>query len=88
MNWTVVSDRSTSSDITSYSGMLPLHFLLQYQSPIAEVSDEGDRLHLLLSLYPAAAGIEDDHSVSPYDIAVAKNLNVYFIRFVICVYDV
>jgi ankyrin repeat protein len=87
MDWTVVRNKCTPSDIpfifSSETNMLPLHFLLQYQSPIAEVSHEGDCFRLLLSLYPAAAGIEDDHSRSPYDMAVSKNLNAYFIRLLL-----
>jgi ankyrin repeat protein len=81
---TVVHDKITPSNITSpRSGMLPLHFLLHYQSPISEVSDEGDCLRLLLSLYPAAAGIKDDHLRSPYDMAVANDLSAYLIRLLL-----
>jgi hypothetical protein len=84
MDWTVVRDESTPSDITSpHSGMLPLHFLLQYQSPIAEVSHEGDCFRLLLRFYPAAAGIKDDNSISPYDMAVSNDLSAYFLRLLL-----
>jgi hypothetical protein len=89
MDWTVVRDKYTPSDIpfilTSEINLLPLHFLLQYQSPISEVSDKGDCFRLLLSLYPAAAGIKDDHSRSPYDMAVSKNLSAYFLRLLLAV---
>jgi hypothetical protein len=81
---TVVKDKCTPSNISSPpSGMLPLHLLIERHSPIAEVSDEGDCLRLLLSLYPAAAGIEDDHLPSPYDMAVLKNLSAYFLRLLL-----
>jgi ankyrin repeat protein len=81
---TVVKEKRTPSDITSpRSGMLPLHLLIERQYPIAEVSDEGDCFRLLLSLYPAAAGIKDDHSRSPYDMAVSKNLSAYFLRLLL-----
>jgi hypothetical protein len=83
-DWTVVRDKCTPSRITSpRSGMLPLHFLIENWSPISEVSDEGDCFRLLLSLYPAAAGVKDDHSRSPYDMAVSKNLSAYFIRLLL-----
>jgi hypothetical protein len=81
---TVVKDKCTPSDITSRcSGMLPLHLLIERHSSIAEVSDEGDCFRLLLSLYPAAAGIKDDHSRSPYDMAILNNLSAYFLRLLL-----
>jgi ankyrin repeat protein len=84
MDWTVVRDESTPSDITlPHSGMLPLHFLLQYQSLIAEVSHEGDCFRLLLRFYPAAAGVKDDHLWSPYDMAVSNDLSAYFLRLLL-----
>jgi hypothetical protein len=83
MDWTVVKDKTTPSDISSsHSGMLPLHFL-NFWSPISEVSDEGDCLRLLLSLYPAAAGIKDDRSRSPYEIAVLQRMSTYFLRLLL-----
>jgi hypothetical protein len=57
--------------------------MLLLRSTISEVSDEGDCLRLLLRLYPAAGGIKDDHSSSPYDMAVSKNLSAYFIRILL-----
>jgi hypothetical protein len=84
INATVVKHKCTPSDNTSpRSGMLPLHLLIERHSPIAEVSDEGDCLCLLLRLYPAAAGIKDDHSRSPYDMAVSKDLSAYFLRLLL-----
>jgi hypothetical protein len=85
IDWTVVRDKSTPSNITllPHSGMLPLHYLIYQWSPISEVSDEGDCFRLLLSLYPAAAGIKDDHSSSPYDMAVANDLSAYFLRLLL-----
>jgi hypothetical protein len=84
IDWTVVRDKYTPSDIVSpRSGMLPLHLLLDYRSPISDISHEGDCLRLLLSLYPVAAGIKDDHSRSPYDMAVANDSSVYFIRILL-----
>jgi hypothetical protein len=81
---TVVKDKCTPSDINSpHSGMLPLHHFIGCQSPIAEVSDEGDCFRLLLHLYPAAAGIKNDYSRSPYDMAVSKNLSAYFLRLLL-----
>jgi hypothetical protein len=81
---TVVKGKRTPSDITSLtSGMLPLHLLIECQSPISEVSDKGDCLRLLLSLYPAAAGIKDDHSRTPYDMAVSNDLSACFIRLLL-----
>jgi hypothetical protein len=84
MDRTVVRDKHTPSDITSpRSGMLPLHLLIENHPPMAEVSDEGDCFRLLLSLYPAAADIKDDHSRSPYDIAVSNDFSAYFIRLLL-----
>jgi hypothetical protein len=84
MDWTVVRDKCTPSRITSLpSGMLPLHFLIQNWSPISEVSDEGNCFRHLLRLYPAAAGIEDDDSRSPYDMAVSNDLSAYFLRLLL-----
>jgi ankyrin repeat protein len=84
MDWTVVRDKYTPSSIHSpLSGQLPLHLLIERYSPIREVSDEGDCFRLLLSLYPAAAGIKDDHSRRPYDMAVSKNLSAYFLRLLL-----
>jgi ankyrin repeat protein len=84
MDPTAVHDKCTPSDIASpHSGMLPLHLLIEYSSPILEVSDEGDCFRLLLSLYPAAAGIKDDHSRSPYDTAVSNDSSAYFLRLLL-----
>jgi hypothetical protein len=84
MDSTVVRDKCTPSDITrSRSGQLPLHLLIQCQSLIVEVFDEGDCFRLLLNLYPATAGVKDDHLKSPYDMAVAQRMNPYFLRFLL-----
>jgi hypothetical protein len=84
MDWTVVQDKSTPPNVTApYSGMLPLHYFLQNWSPISEVSDDGDCFRLLLRLYPGAAGIKDEHSRSPYDMAVANDLSAYFLRLLL-----
>jgi hypothetical protein len=81
---TVVQDKCIPSYVTSLnSGKLPLHFLLYYRSSISEVSDEGDCFRLLLSLYPASAGIKDDRLRSPYDIPVARRMSTYFIRLLL-----
>jgi ankyrin repeat protein len=81
---TVVKDKCTPSNITlSHSGQLPLHLLIERHSPIAEVSDEGDCFRLLLHHYPAAAGIKDDHSRSPYDMAVSNDLSAHFLRLLL-----
>jgi hypothetical protein len=84
MDATVVQDKCTPSDVTfPYSGMLPLHILNECNSPIQEVSDEGDCFRPLLSLYPAAAGIKDGHLKSPYDMAVSDDLSAYFLRLLL-----
>jgi ankyrin repeat protein len=82
---TVVRDKFTPPDDTYLgSGELPLHSLIRYRSEkMSEVSNEGDCFRLLLRLYPAAAGIKDDESESPYDVAVYKNLSTYFIRLLL-----
>jgi hypothetical protein len=79
-----VRDKCTPSDITSSPfQQLPLHLLITYNSPILEVSNEGDCFRLFLQLYPASAGVRDGHSRSPYDLAVSKGLSVYFIRLLL-----
>jgi hypothetical protein len=81
---TVVRDICTPSDITDdFSGQLPLHILLYSTPKMLEVSVEGDCFRLLLRLYPAAAGIEDNHSRSPYFLAITNNLSTYFIRMLL-----
>jgi hypothetical protein len=62
---------------------LPLYLLIKFKPLIAELSDEGDCLRLFLRLYPASAGIEDGHSISPYDLAVSKNLSKYVLRILL-----
>jgi hypothetical protein len=84
VDWTVVKDKCTPFEIIlSHSGQLPLHLLIEYRSPISEVSDEGDCFRLLLRLYPAAAGVKDDHSRSPHDMAVSNDLSAYFLRLLL-----
>jgi hypothetical protein len=81
-----VSQKCTPFDTTkSYSGQLPLHLytLNCYIQELSEVSDRGDCFRLLIQLYLAAPGIKDNHSMSPYDIAVSKKLLVYFIRLLL-----
>jgi ankyrin repeat protein len=65
-------------------GHLPLHTLIETQSQkISELSNEGNCFRLLLRLHPAAAGIEDDNSESPYDMAVSEGLSAYFLRLLL-----
>jgi hypothetical protein len=82
---TVVRDRRNPSDITDSesSGQLPSHRLINTRPQMSEVSDEGDCFRLLLDLYPAAAGVKDGFSRSPYDVAVSTNLSAYFIRLLL-----
>jgi hypothetical protein len=81
---TVVKDKCTPTDTTSsLSQQLPLHLLIEYNSPILEVSNEGDCFRLFLQLYPASAGVKDGRSRIPYDLAVSTGLSVYFIRLLL-----
>jgi ankyrin repeat protein len=81
---TVVRGKITPNDITEInSGKLPLHSLIECRSLMTRVSDEGDFFRLLLRFHPATAGIKDDHSRIPYDIAVANNLSTYFLRLLL-----
>lgn len=81
---TVVRAKFTPPSRDLRSGYLPLHTLICYKYwAISELSDEGDCFRLLLRLYPAAAGIEDDHLDSAYDKAVSKNLSAYFLRLLL-----
>jgi hypothetical protein len=80
----VVRDKFTPTDITSISFQgLPLHLLIEYHSPILEVSDEGDCFRLFLQLYPASAGIKVGQRWTPYDLAVDEGLSVSFIRLLL-----
>jgi hypothetical protein len=80
----VLKDFCAPSDITSLrSYQLPLHLLIEHKTPSLEVSDEGDCFRLFLRMYPASAGIIDSHFNTPYDLAVSKNLSVYFVRLLL-----
>jgi ankyrin repeat protein len=80
----VLRDKCTRTDTTEEdSQQLPLHLLILHHSPILEVSNEGDCFRLLLRLYPASAGIKDDHLRTPYYWAVSEGLIVYFIRLLL-----
>jgi hypothetical protein len=58
-----------------------LHLLVQNRTFFSGV--EADYFCYLLNLYPAAAGNKDGIDMSPYDIAIAKNIDVYFIRLLL-----
>jgi hypothetical protein len=81
---TVLRDTWTHSDRDgSLSLMLPLHILIFDYPPRSEISDEGDCFRLFLRLYPAAAGIRDGDSRTPYDYAVLESLSAYFLRLLL-----
>jgi hypothetical protein len=83
---TVVREKCTPPDTTSlFSGQLPLHHLICLRYQMSELSDEGEYFRLLLRLYPAAAGIKDRKSRTPYDLAVGTKMSVYFIRLLLAV---
>jgi hypothetical protein len=92
---TVVRDKCTFQPLRirgtlhiGNSGRLPLHCLFERRDQILEISDRGDCFRLLLRLYPAAAGIEDVNSESPYDMAMSNDdgrlpFSTYFIRLLL-----
>jgi hypothetical protein len=81
---TVVMDQCTHSDTSSLlSGWLPLHILIEKQTPLSEISDAADCFRLFLRIYPASAGVMSDSVLSPYGLAVLHELNVYFIRLLL-----
>jgi hypothetical protein len=83
---TVVRDKCTFPTVqpNRKCGQLPLHVLIQCpRGSTAEVSDKGDCFRFLLQIYPAAAGIKDDHSNTLYDLAVARKMKVYFRRLLL-----
>jgi hypothetical protein len=80
---TVVRDKCPSTNIHDFSGQLSLHIIIELFPSMSEVSDEADCFRLFLRLYPAAAGIEDDESNSPYDLAVGCGLSPYFKRLLL-----
>jgi ankyrin repeat protein len=80
----IVRDKCTPLDIDHPRfEQLPLHLLITYRPLRSKLSDEADCFRLFLRLYPASAGIKDGHLISPYDLAVSRNLSVYFIRLLL-----
>lgn len=80
----VLEDKYTPSIVDYSSQQLPLHRLIaKFVGSESYASGAGDLFRLFLRLYPASAGIKDGHSQSPYDLAVSKKLNVYFIRLLL-----
>jgi hypothetical protein len=78
---TVVRVKCTTD---SRSEQLPLRLLIRYRfQNVSEVSSEGDCFRLLLCLYPAATSVEDGLLLSPYGLAVSKDLSTYFIRLLL-----
>jgi ankyrin repeat protein len=63
-----------------FNKKLLLHFLVQGRTFTSGVTVEADCFRYLLNLFPAAAGIKDGRGLSPHNIAIANNMNVYFIR--------
>eukprot|EP00596_Hydrurales_sp_CCMP1899_P002044 CAMPEP_0119048860 /NCGR_PEP_ID=MMETSP1177-20130426/61454_1 /TAXON_ID=2985 /ORGANISM="Ochromonas sp, Strain CCMP1899" /LENGTH=484 /DNA_ID=CAMNT_0007025323 /DNA_START=386 /DNA_END=1840 /DNA_ORIENTATION=- len=81
---TALRDKCTPSNTDDEDfGRLPLHLLIDYRSLTSELSYQSNCFRLFLRLFPASAGIKDGHSQSPYDLAVSKNLNKYFIRLLL-----
>jgi hypothetical protein len=64
---------------------LPLHLILGKDmfTFTSCVTVEADCFRYLLRLYPAAAGIKDGWDKSPYDKALARDMDVYFIRLLL-----
>ena len=61
---------------------LPLHLLIKtFESQ--PVSPSADIFRFFLSSYPAAANIKDIDEKTPYDIAVSRNLDDYFLRLLL-----
>jgi hypothetical protein len=80
----VVRDKCTPSNTDDEDfDRLPLHLLINHRSLTSKLTVEADCFRLFLRLFPASAGIKDGHSQSPYDLAVSKNLNKYFIRLLL-----
>ena len=72
------------------SGWLPLHHFIDSFSDVLNsslFSEATDLFHLMLQWYPEAAGIEAgtgvDHRKTPYQLAVDKNLDTYYLRFLL-----
>jgi ankyrin repeat protein len=83
-NAAVLTDKCTPSDTSNAQfGQIPLHLLIRNHPPRSNISDEADCLRLFLRLYPTSAGIKDGHLLSPYDMAVSRNLSTYFIRLLL-----
>jgi hypothetical protein len=67
------------------NGFIPLHFLLDCFTVYltSNISIEANCFCYILNLYPGAAGIKDSRGVSPYQLAVRKNMDVNFIRLLL-----
>ena len=69
---------------TKSTKSLPLHFVIPFSLVYSKpVSDEADIFRLFLCLYPAAANIKDSEGRTPYDIAVNRSLDAYFLRLLL-----
>jgi hypothetical protein len=76
---TIVQEKCQDPD---YEQMLPLNFLLHIRT-LGFLTVEADYFRYVLRLYPAAAGIKNGADKSPYDMAIAKNMDVYFVRLLL-----
>jgi ankyrin repeat protein len=73
-----------------HNGQLPLHWLISCERITLKadlLSPAADAFRLLLRLYPEAAGIEGgvgaDYNVTPYRIAVSRELPAYYLRLLL-----
>ena len=74
----------------SCNGWLPLHYFINHFSDLLNsslFSEATDLFHLMLQWYPEAASIEAGNGVNyrktPYQLAVDKNLDTYYLRFLL-----
>jgi hypothetical protein len=67
-------------------GSLPLHMLVKTRNSLPQsspVSEIANVLRLLISRHPGAISVMNIHDKYPYNYAVEKNLNPYFIRILL-----
>jgi hypothetical protein len=63
---------------------LPLHIIVDSCNPLlSPVSETADILRYFIDIYPAAKTVKNIHEKYPYDYAVEKNLNSYFVRILL-----
>jgi hypothetical protein len=63
---------------------LPLHLIVDSSNPLlSPISEMADILRYFIDIYPDAKNIKNIHEKYPYNYAVEKKLNSYFVRILL-----